>query len=201
MNQIYIFGLGAIGSNLLLQLVKKYPDFTFIGIDYDKVEERNILTQAYLTPHIGILKTHAMTAILGLNSPAFRKFGYSPISVKVESENQLCEIMFKNASTKGNLYIDCFDNAFGRKLFKARNDDILHIGFSPQYTAEIIWNENYTSPNDIPEDQDDICEMPDAVPFINFVVSLACMNISNFIANNVKKDLIITDKYRIKELN
>ena len=27
--------------HLLVQLVKQYPDMEFIGVDYDKIEERN----------------------------------------------------------------------------------------------------------------------------------------------------------------
>jgi len=196
--KIDIFGLGAIGSNLLLQLAKKYPNIEFMGIDYDVVEERNIMTQAYLIPHIGIKKVLAMQGVLGLN---LRKFKYSPLDMKMTHKKHVANL--KNIKEE-HLMIDCFDNSESRKLFESANGwnpDILHIGFSPQYTAEIIWHENYSVPNDIPEEQDDICEMREAVPFITFVTGFATGVISDFIESKTKSDYIITNKYNIKKLS
>ncbi len=111
----------------------------------------------------------------------------------------------KLVPTSPVLLVDCFDNTESRQIVKNAypyvSSCILHVGFSPQYTAEIIWNENYSVPNDIPKEQNDICEMSEAVPFINFVVSLACMNISDFFSKNEKKDLIIIDRNKILKLN
>lgn len=194
MKKIFIFGLGAIGSNLLLQLIKKYPENEYIGIDYDIVEERNINTQSYLLPHVGMKKVNAIQIVLGLN---MRKFNYIPIDIKIiENVLNLFEISGED------ILIDCFDNTKSRKILHNTNsNNILHIGFSLQYSAEMIWNENYSVPNDIPEEQNDICEMNEAIPFINFTVSRACGVISNFIEKNIKEDYIITNKYNIKKLN
>lgn len=198
MSSIYIFGLGAIGSNLMLQLAQKYPKHKFTGIDFDTVEERNVATQQYIIPQIGMKKAHAMQVILGMN---LRKASYVGIVQKIENTGQVS--LLTGRSDESVLIIDCFDNTESRKILHkfASNVDILHIGFSPQYTAEIIWDEDYSVPNDIPADQNDICEMSEAVPFINFVVSLACMTVSDFFNTSIKKSLIITDKNRILRLN
>ena len=187
---IIIFGIGAIGSNLLAQLHRKYPDFQFCGVDYDTVEERNLNTQAYVLTQIGMPKAHAMAINLFLKS---KHRNYVPISKKIENAGDIDTLVIPDS-----LVIDCFDNAESRGFIHGEN--CLHIGFSPQYAAEIIWHENYSVPGDIPADQNDICEMSEAIPFINFVVSLACMNISDFIESGVKRDLIITNKNIIRYL-
>ena len=131
---IFVFGLGAIGSNLLLQLVKKYPAMEFTGIDFDTVKQRNIATQAYMLPHIGMPKVQAMNIVLGLN---VRKFVYKGIKVKIEKGMNLVKEL--SIQPDHDLVIDCFDNAESRGIIHAPGKqgfpDTLHIGFSPQYTA------------------------------------------------------------------
>jgi molybdopterin/thiamine biosynthesis adenylyltransferase len=196
MKVIYVFGLGALGSNILLQLAKKYPQCEFNGIDYDVVEERNINTQVYLLPHIGMPKAGAMRIVLGMK---LRKFTYHGINKRITTITDI-EPLFK--VNDDILFIDCFDNSKSRQIIQDYPYDMdkVHIGFSPQYTAEIIWKENYTVPNDIPADQNDICEMTEAIPFINFVTGFAAGVISNYLDNGIKEDYIIVNKYKIKKL-
>ena len=193
--KIYTFGLGAIGSNLLLQLIKKYPQFEYTGIDYDVVEERNLNTQAYFLSHIGMSKAQAISIIVGMK---LKNFTYKAKNTKIDGPSMVADIVPPGDDV---LVIDCFDNKKARNHIQGMDlKNCVHIGFSPEYAAEIIWQERYTTPNDVPEEQDDICEMPDAVPFINFIVSLACLNISDFVDNKVKNDAIVTNKSRIQLL-
>lgn len=189
-----IFGLGALGSNLLMQLIHLDPKGKFVGIDYDIVEDRNLATQAYLYPHIRMQKTRAMQVIIGLKNPMIDYVGLNKkISYPYDK-------LTKKYITQSNiLLIDCFDNTESRKLLEGI-DNCLHIGFSPQYTAEIIWGKKYTTPGKIPEDQDDICEMPYAISFINFVVSLSGIVIKKFLDTKEKDNFAIFDKYKIRKL-
>jgi molybdopterin/thiamine biosynthesis adenylyltransferase len=194
--RIVIFGLGAIGSNLLLTLAKLYPKMEFIGVDYDKVEERNLNTQAYLIPHVGHNKVLSMQAVLGLNLKSFK---YISKNLKVTS---VVDLSFLNAN---DIVIDCFDNARAREIvyeYASTHNYIscIHIGFSPQYTAEFIWNDKYTVPADIPEDQLDICSMDQAIPFINFVVSVSAFSIKKFVDNQVKNNFLVTNVTKIINL-
>jgi len=191
---IYIYGLGAIGSNLLMQLIKKYPSTSFYGIDYDKVEERNINTQAYFLNHIGIPKAQAILPAIGTK---MRKFQYKPLVRKIVGSEDILSILEETNAGKDYLLIDCFDNTESRKLFDIFNYNILHIGFSPQYAAEILWQEHYSAPQNLPEGQNDICVLSEAIPFINFVVSLACLTVSDFIDNGKKSNYLITNKTKI----
>jgi hypothetical protein len=187
-----ILGLGAIGSNLFMELVNIDSRAKFIGIDFDKVEDRNIKTQAYFLHHIGMFKAQAMQVVIGMKH---NNIQYFPIVKKIQGKNDINNYINK----KNVLIIDCFDNSQSRKLLEGI-DNCLHIGFSPQYTAEIIWGENYTTPNDIPEDQNDICDMDQAVPFISFVIGLAGLVIKKYIDQDKKNSFVVFDKYKIREL-
>jgi hypothetical protein len=192
--KVVIYGLGAIGSNLLTQLAKQHPDYEFIGVDYDKVEERNIGPQAYFVEHVGMYKGDAMRVIL---SRFVRKPKYINNKEKVTAQSKL---------TDADLSIDCFDNTGSRKLLKRAKDtgiikgELLHIGFSPFYTAECMWNETYEVPNDVDSAGADICTQQDAVPFIHFVVNAALLNLSKWLEDKEKHDFIITGKHKIKWL-
>jgi len=201
MMKIVVFGLGAIGSNLILQLMKLYPDFEFKGVDYDVIEERNIKTQAYFLEQVGMPKTHAIPM---LAQRYLRKVNYVPDNKKVEM--QLVSFDWNFAEQKSTipedlLFIDCFDNSESRKFISGPKDaNILHIGFSPQYTAEIIWEDKYDVPGDVDPEQSDICEMDEATAFIHYVVNLAALNICNFIKEKKKDSYIITNKTNIRKL-
>jgi len=196
--KVTIFGLGAIGSNLLVQFVKQYPDFEYVGIDFDKVEERNIRTQAYFVEHVGLLKSAVIRAVLQRYA---RKIKYTHDLRKVDASFPL------KGPVEDDLYIDCFDNSESRRILtmfdpisQTKDLNILHLGFSPFYTAECIWNKDYDVPGDVDQRQNDICSMVDAVGFINFFVNAALLNISEFVGNKRKSNFIITNKTRIKLL-
>lgn len=194
--KIIIFGLGAIGSNLLSNLSSQYPDVEFSGIDNDLVEERNIGIQKYFFNHITMPKSLAMGVVLNLSN---KSTNYTPIVKYIDNEKDLSELPTIN---NNDLIIDCFDNTKSRQLlkdyYKAYN--LLHIGFSPTYTAEIIWNANYNVPGELDPDNNDICTLTDATSFIQFIVGFAGIVISDFIERNEKKSFIITNRYKIKEI-
>ena len=194
MQKYVIMGLGAIGSNLLMQLIHIDNKADFIGVDFDKVEDRNINTQAYFLHHIGMNKAQAMQIVIGMKRDGIK---YKSIVHKIFSKND--PIIVNNKNEKDCLIIDCFDNSESRKLLEGI-DNCLHIGFSPQYTAEIIWGKDYTAPNNIPEDQDDVCEMEYAVPFINYVVSLSVLTIKEYLDTGNRNNFAVIDRYKIRKL-
>jgi molybdopterin/thiamine biosynthesis adenylyltransferase len=189
----YVMGLGAVGSNLLLQLSQMFPDQKYIGVDFDTVETRNIKTQAYFIHHIGQRKSSALLSVLHTKH---RKINYHQVPIKIEA---LDDISFDRES----LVIDCFDNAKSRSLFKdigEKGVDCLHVGFSPAMTAEIIWNEAYGVPKDVDPSQPDLCTRDDASAFIHFVVSLASMVIAKYVQDGSKENYLVLNKHDVKKL-
>jgi hypothetical protein len=198
-----ICGCGAIGSNLLVQLAKQFPNDKFYGIDYDVVEARNIKTQAYFREHVGSYKVVALRSILARFA---EKIDYHPLQRKLELTPKMTSIRELLPGTKDDkidsenyLIIDCFDNTASRKLL-TKLDNCLHIGFSPQYTAEIIWDKDYDVPGDVDPAAADICSMDDAVSFIHFVVNFAVLNISKYIKEGKQENFIVTGKTKITQI-
>jgi hypothetical protein len=185
---ILVYGLGAIGSNFLLQLSRQYPQFHYTGVDFDKVESRNIPIQAYFKEHVNLPKAKAMQIILQRYSTA----KYTPVLERVI--RPLAPI-----KDKSWLVIDCFDNTASRGLIRG-SERILHIGFSPAYTAECIWDENYDVPGDVDEKQGDICQMQEAIGFIHFVVNRAVLTVSKYLNENIKENWIVTGKTKLTYL-
>ena len=190
----FVFGLGAIGSNLFIQLIKQYPDWSFAGVDFDKVEDRNIRTQAYFREHKSMLKAMALTSV-GLRYVQKLRYNYSTAKV---TENT--ELVGPLKTNPGDLWLDCFDNSESRKALKKlvpEDVHLLHLGFSPAYSAECIWDEQYDVPGDVGKNQPDICEMVDAMGFIQMFVGLSLLNINDWVQNGVKKNFLITNKTRL----
>jgi len=178
---IHFYGLGAIGSNLLIQLSKQFSDLKFYGLDMDKVEARNIGPQAYFLEHIGNYKAIAMNGIM-------RRFQRNPNYAGVTKK--LTEPIYLNSAT--TLVLDCFDNTASRKLLLNTGSPTFHIGFSPLYTAEGIWSPGYDVPNDVPQNAPDLCTLPDATSFIHYVVNTAALAITEFLLEGRKRDFIVT---------
>ena len=182
---ITIYGLGAIGSNLLLQLSRQYPQFQYTGVDFDKVEARNIPIQAFFREHINLPKAKAMQIVM-------QRYGtakYTPLLERIIRP-------IAPVTDKPWLGVDCFDNTASRGLIRG-SGGILHIGFSPQYTAECIWDDKYDVPGDVDEKQGDICQMQEAIGFIHFIVNRSVLTISKYINENIKENWIVTGKTKL----
>ena len=185
--KITVFGLGTIGSNLLIQLVKQYPDFDYVGVDYDKVEERNIRIQAFFREQVNQPKTRAIQTVA---QRYVRKFKYTARNEKIDRRIVRPD--------ENELFIDCFDNSESRRyLTLPGKHDILHLGFSPAYTAECVWNESYTVPGDVHPPLPDICALHDAIPFVHFFVNAALLGISDFITHGTRNNFIVVGKTQL----
>lgn len=185
--KVTVFGLGTIGSNLLIQLVKQYPDFDYVGVDYDKVEERNIRIQAFFREQVNQPKTRAIQTVA---QRYVRKFNYTARNEKIDRR------IFR--PEKNELFIDCFDNSESRRyLTLPGQHNILHLGFSPSYTAEFFWNESYSVPGAVDPNLPDICALHDAIPFVHFFISAAMLEISNFITHGTYNNFVVTNKKKI----
>jgi molybdopterin/thiamine biosynthesis adenylyltransferase len=186
--QVIIYGLGTIGSNLFVQLIRQFPDWKYTGVDFDKVEDRNLRVQAYFKEHVKAAKASALASI---GARYVYNLKYLPLVFKVE-------IPLTPEISYEYLYIDCFDNTASRKLLNVKNGaNILHLGFSPLYAAECIWDEKYDPPNDISSALPDICQMTDAIGFIHFFLGAVTMVISEWAETRVKKSFIITNKNKM----
>jgi len=178
-----ICGVGAIGSNLVENLVRQgFGNFTVI--DKDRIEERNINTQIWTLRDIGALKTN----VLKYRAFEIAKININSFAKTLETRNQ-AKLISPDA-----LIIDAFDNSKSRQLLKdfclKAGIDCLHIGFSGDY-GEIIWNEDYRVPDDKGEDD---CDYPLARNLILLLVAVASETIIKYVVSGIKENYTITLK-------
>jgi len=197
MSRISIVGLGAIGSNLAMNLIADYKKDSFHIWDHGKIESRNLqaYTQAYFKEQLDMPKASALRINL-----------YNLFNVEVKAFNHHISeswILVKAGNVSNyDLIIDCLDNYEGRKVLfdyaKKFKIACLHIGFSPQLTFEICWNESY----EVPQDAKglDICTLQGASSFVKYVSALASNVIQDFLRNGKKRNLI-GNRFSIREIS
>lgn len=183
--KILVCGIGALGSNLVRELVPDLKGEHLISVlDKDNVEERNITagTQCYTRDQIGISKVEA----LQFNIYKWYEREIDTIRGEVNADYP---VILDNY----DLMVDCFDNFASRNRLQALHKlfriNLLHLGFSDNYTFTIEWAEKYKVPTDITTGFD-ICTLPGAAAFVSSVAALGSLVAEEFILN--KKKLEIT---------
>lgn len=180
--KILICGVGAIGSNLTARLVADLKGQREITVlDKDKVEERNTTagTQFYTPDQVGLTKVEALQ---------FNIYKWYQREINI-FEGDIIEWI--GQSPKQDLVIDCFDNHKARKVTNAFKGftELIHLGFSQDFTFAIEWAENYKTPADLTSGFD-ICTVAGAGAFVNSVASLGSLVVEEFINNNRKLEVV-----------
>jgi len=162
--RLVVCGAGAVGSNLVINLVRQ--GFRFIKvIDDDRVESHNIGAQTYGVNDVGAFKAEVLQA------DVFRAVG-----VEIEAERRrLNEKTVEKLLAGAEIVIDGFDNTTSRLLVTeyCRTNALpcLHVGLSADY-AEVFWNEAYRVPQGDAAGAD-VCDYPLARNLSQFAVALA----------------------------
>jgi hypothetical protein len=191
--KILIAGCGAIGSNLAHNLAHDIKDIKMYVLDRDKVEARNVQagTQFYFRNQVGMEKSKA------LQINVYQSSGWRIASItheildEVSNWDIICKYLgVNNKHLKDILIIDCLDNAKSRNTvskFTSGNMHCLHVAFSPQFTYDIRW-----AAKDVVFDNTnkniDICAMPGARSFIQYVSGVAGQVVHEFISTGKKNN-------------
>jgi len=154
-------------------------------IDYDRIEQKNILSQFHGKPGVGKLKVSALQQLMNFT------FGIKveTISNKLTNDNDI------QLLSNSDLIIDCLDNAEGRIVVQkfARKFKIpcLHGGLAANGEFGIsIWDENYQ----IQTGSEGLatCENGDQLPFIGLVSAYIARSAQDFISNNKRYGYMIS---------
>lgn len=157
---ILVCGAGAIGSNLVHNLVR-HGATNIAVLDKDRVEKHNLGTQTWTDDDIGMTKVEALSnQIYAINETNL-----------VFSYKELTEKNVRKLLKGYDIVVDCFDNNAARKTLKDYCDKAgipcLHGGLFEDY-GEVYWNEFYTVPEDV--EDGDVCDYPLARNIIMLVV-------------------------------
>ena len=184
MRRVVICGVGALGSHAAVACRNLEASFAFI--DFDRVEAKNLASQAFVKASIGKNKADALKAQLlnfyGLKSEAF--------GVRLSDSN--VATLLEGAS----LAVDCFDNAASRSIVSrfARGAalPLLHAGISQDGAFGLVrWDARFTPDAEDHEGQA-TCEGGAHLPMLTLVSAVIARTVQDFLASGDQRDAMVT---------
>jgi molybdopterin/thiamine biosynthesis adenylyltransferase len=182
--RIIFCGVGALGSTAALFLRSLKAEMVFI--DFDRVESKNLLAQAFAKASLGKNKADAMKLQLanfwGIKSESF------PVRLTQDNIDQLLD--------RADLIIDAFDNEESRNLLSAyarrAGKPLVHAAISGDGTFGIVrWDERFR-----PDAEDHAgqatCEGGEHLPFIGVVASTLARIVQDFAEDGTRRDAMIS---------
>ena len=184
--RVLFCGVGAIGSTTAM-LCRNLPvELAFV--DFDRVEGKNLVSQAFVKPSVGRNKAQALAAQLrnfhGVKAVAF------PVRLSEANVHELCG--------SADLLVDGFDNLQSRVLVSrwARENDrpLVHAGLAADGRFGIVrWEANFT-PDAEDEEGQATCEGGDVLPFIGLLSATLARTIQDFLQTGEERDSMVNLK-------
>lgn len=181
--RIVFCGVGAIGS--ATALLCRNLDATLVFIDFDRVESKNLLSQAYVKPSVGKNKAEALKLQLhNLHGVKAESFG-----VRLTRDN--VEALCRGA----DLLVDAFDNQDSRQLLSdhARRTDtpLVHGAVSADGAFGLVrWDERFTPDAEDTQGQT-TCEGGEHLPFLGLLAATLARAVQDFLQHGVKRDAFV----------
>jgi molybdopterin-synthase adenylyltransferase len=177
MKHVVIVGVGALGSHLLMMGRNLTARWTLI--DFDRVEQKNTLSQAHTRMGLGRNKAQALQqTVQGL------------WGLRVEAVPH--KLTADNVATllgAAEVVVDCTDNATARALIQDfcadRGVPSLHGALAADGGyGRVLWGDAFTI--DAGGDGQATCEDGAHLPFINTVSAYLCAALQRFLADNTQ---------------
>ena len=158
MNKIIIFGLGAIGSNLIAKLADEMPEAEYYGIDSDYIEKHELPLLPWNDQmYFSWRKVKAVNHWMYVKTK--RQVQTTDKYLKQRQDIEHIIVNFTDPEDK-YLVLECFDNFESRELFKSLEHPILHIGIKPgkipfcRWRKEFDYSDNCFNQGDVMRDPD-----------------------------------------------
>ena len=180
---LVIVGAGALGSHVLLFCRNIAAQFTVI--DFDRVEQKNTLSQFHTKMGMGRNKAVALQQTMqGL-------FGLKIKAVPHALTTENAQLLLSNA----DLVLDCVDNLEARQLITATVRELgipcLHGALSAEGTsfARVMWDEAFAP--DAGGEGEATCENGEELPFIANVAAQLASVTREFLEKGTRRSLHI----------
>ncbi|MFP2904339.1 HesA/MoeB/ThiF family protein [Pyxidicoccus sp. 3LFB2] len=181
--RIIFCGVGAIGSSAVV--LCRNLEATLAFIDFDRVESKNLLAQAYVKPSVGKNKAEALKLqLLNLHGVKAESFGVRLTRDNVEA---LCG--------GGDLLVDCFDNQDSRLLLseyaRKAGKPLVHGAVSADGNFGLVrWDERFA-----PDAEDTAgqatCEGGAHLPLLGLLAATLARAVQDFVKHGVKRDALV----------
>ena len=178
--KVTIVGAGALGSHVIQFL--RSEDVALTVVDFDKVEQKNTLSQFHSRKTTGKNKADALKAAMSL----FWGVKLETFPRRLE-ENNIAQIM----AGQPDLIIDAVDNAETRKLIQGYAKDMgiacLHGAVSGDGSfGQVIWTERFVI--DSGGAGGATCEEGEFLPFLATVGAYVARSAQLYLREGVKKN-------------
>ena len=181
--RIVILGVGALGSTTAV--LCRALDATLVFVDFDKVESKNLQSQAFVKQSLGKNKAEALKAQL-LNFYGLKTDAYG-VRLTAENVAQLLD--------GAGLVVDCFDNAQSRKLVsdhaRTKGLPLVHAAISGDGSFGLVrWDTHF-----VPDAEDHAgqatCEGGEHLPMIGLLAATLARTLQDFVAKGEQRDSMV----------
>lgn len=176
MNSIVIVGVGALGSHLV-QFIRNL-DVEIVVVDFDRVEQRNVMSQFHGRSSVAKLKVQALQQLM--NFTFKRKIVTNSNRVTTQNAVQILG--------GADLVVDCLDNGESRRIIQdfvqERKAPCLHGALAENGAFGLVrWDEDFRV------DDEDVsgahtCEAGEFLPFIAIVSSFMAMAVQQYVESD-----------------
>ena len=184
LQKVVVVGVGALGSHFVL-FGRSLP-VQFAVIDFDRIEQKNVLAQFHTKMGVGRNKAQALQQTMqGM-------FGVRIDAVPHRLTLDNVEALLKDAA----VIVDCLDNGASRKLVqdfaRAKGTPCLHGALAADgQLGRVVWDEIFTI------DSEDVtgqatCEGGEHLPFIGMVSTWMARILQMFLTDGKKVSLQVT---------
>jgi molybdopterin-synthase adenylyltransferase len=177
-------GVGALGSTAAV--LSRNLAGTLRFVDFDRVESKNLLAQAYVKQSVGKNKAEA----LKLQFQNFKGIKTEAFGVRLV-ENNVDTVL-----GTADLLIDCFDNLASRNLLSSfarrTGKPLVHAALSGDGRFGLVrWDERFAADAEDSAGQA-TCDGGDHLPLIGLLAATLARTIQDFIENETRRDSIIS---------
>jgi molybdopterin/thiamine biosynthesis adenylyltransferase len=179
MTQVVLVGVGALGSHVAL--LGRNLEVGLKVIDFDRVEQKNLLSQVHTKMGVGKNKAQALSQLmLGLYG---RKVEAVPHRLTADN----AEALLGGAG----VVVECLDNAAGRRavqaLVRARGLPCLHGALAADGAfGRVVWDEHFVIDAEDAEGQA-TCEDGAQLPFIGLTAAVVCQSLQRFLVDGERQ--------------
>jgi molybdopterin-synthase adenylyltransferase len=184
MKRVVFAGVGALGSNAVV--LCRNLAASLVLVDFDRVESKNCLSQAFVKASVGKNKAEALKLQLsnfwGVKAESF--------GVRLGEDNvaALCGA--------ADLVVDAFDNAASRRVLSAwarsARKPLVHAAVSADGTFGLVrWDERFT-PDEESTPGEATCEGGAHLPLIAMVSTALARAIQDFLATGAQPDAMVS---------
>jgi hypothetical protein len=182
--RIVFCGVGALGSTAAV--LCRSLEAQLALVDFDRVESKNLLAQAFVKASVGKNKAEALKLQL-LNFHGIRAEAFG---VRLSADN------VDALGAGADLLVDCFDNHESRTVLQAyarrAGRPLVHAALSADGTFGLVrWDERF-APDAEGQAGQATCEGGEHLPFIGLLAAALARTIQDFTRDGSRRDFVVT---------